>query len=104
VGAFAQEKEPSQNQHQVSPGDLLSQHSKQRRGQLDDPGEGKEQEDTGQHCQAETDDASPFLLLAGQFVGQDRDEHNVVDPENDLEQGERSKANPRLRVGDPVHE
>ena len=47
--------------------------------------------------------ARPRLLLVRQLARQDRDEDDVVDAEDDLEEGERGEGDPDLRVGQQVH-
>ena len=43
------------------------------------------------------------LLRRRQLPGQDRDEDDVVDAEDDLEERQRREGDPDLRVGQPVH-
>jgi hypothetical protein len=43
------------------------------------------------------------LLCGWQFAREDADENDVVDPENDLENGQRDKSYPTFWRGDPSH-
>ena len=43
------------------------------------------------------------LLVGGELAGQDRDEHDVVDAEHDLERGERDERQPDVGVAEPIH-
>jgi hypothetical protein len=51
--------------------------------------------------------ASPIrrrvLVLRRQSPGENRDEHQIVDAQHDLEGGQRHEARPDLGIGQPIH-
>ena len=55
------------------------------------------------HGEAEPEQPGPRLLRCWKPVCQDRDEHDVVDTQHDLEHREGGKADPGLGITDPVH-
>jgi hypothetical protein len=103
VRALRQPEEASDQQNQIAAGDLLPEHGEQRRGEPDDPGQGEQQRDADEHGEREPDASRPRLLLDRELARQNRDEHDVVDAEHDLERRQRRERDPDLGVRDPLH-
>ena len=81
----------------------MLEHHEQRSSQTHDQGDGEEQQDAGQHGQCQPELTGLLPLILWQPVRQDRDEDDVVDPEDDLEDRERGKGDPRLGAGQEFH-
>ena len=65
-------------------------------GQADDPRDGQQQQDAHAHRQAQADVAGSVALVGRQPGDEDRDEDDVVDAEDDLQQGQRQEGDQRL--------
>ena len=89
---------PPSDQDQVAARDLVPPEREQRRGQPDDPGEREEQEDAGAHRQQQSEAPRGRLLRRRQLPGQDGNEDDVVDAEDDLEEGERREGDQDFRT------
>ena len=72
-------------------------------GELDEPEDRAKQCDPGKQCKGESDGAGLVLLMRGQFACQDRDEDNVVDPENDFQNREGEKTDPESGCNHLAH-
>ncbi len=57
-----------------------------------------------QHRQRQTEPARRIPPVLRQPADQDRDEHEIVDAEHDLERGQRHETCPDLRIGQPLHQ
>lgn len=67
-------------------------------GQADDPGREEQQDDPQDQRRAESDDPDPLPLLGRQVVCEDRDEHQVLDAEHQLEPEQRQEGDPEIGV------
>jgi hypothetical protein len=101
-GALEQQEQATAQQDQVTPEKLWS-NTKQRLGQLHDPGQRRQQHQPHQQCQRQADHPRAVALVRRQLVGKDRDEHQVVDAENDLQHDQGCKAHPYRGVSQPFH-
>ncbi len=73
----------------------MVEHVEQRLSEPDDPGDRGEQRETGDQSQREPYPSRPSLAFHRQPAGEDRDEHQIVDAEDDLERGQRQEARPK---------
>ena len=103
VRALGEQKQPPDEEDEVTARDLLPEYGKERGGEADDPGQREEQRDPHQHGQPQSQDACPLLLLMREFPCKDGDEDDIVDAEHEFEHGERQERDPRLRVYQPFH-
>src|SRR5687767_12281834 len=103
VRALSEEEQTTEDQDQVAAGDLLAEDGKPRLCQADDPRERKEQQDAGDHGAEEPQAPRAWLLFLRQFPRENRDEDDVVDAKDDLEERQRQERNPDLRISQPVH-
>ena len=71
---------------------------KEGRRQARQPGQGEQEQDAGDHGQPQPQLALLAPAAPGQLPGQDGDEDDVVDPEDDLERGERHERDPGVRL------
>jgi len=102
VRAFADQKQPTRQQDQIAPGKRPPRERKQRRGQAHDPGDAEQEHDASGHGQSESEQPGLALLVLRQAAGQDRDEHDVVDAQHDLQRGQRGQRRPGFGTGHPV--
>jgi hypothetical protein len=65
-----------------------------RRRQADDPADRRQQAQSHDQGQADADPARPLPVLGGQFVRQDGDEDQVVDPQHDLHDHQGDQGRP----------
>jgi hypothetical protein len=72
-------------------------------GQPDDPGKREQEQNAHDHREGQPDLPRLLLFRGRELVGQDRDEGDVVDPENDFEEREGKKSDPGPRVREPFH-
>ena len=103
VGGLVDEERTAGDQDQVLPRQGKAHDFERRLGEADDPGDHQQQRDTEYQCERQAQAASTVGLLLGQARNQDRDEDDVVDAEDGLEQRERGERDPGLWVGEPVH-
>ncbi|ENN86158.1 hypothetical protein RHSP_33312 [Rhizobium freirei PRF 81] len=102
--ALEQQEQAAENQDEVAAGQAKAPDGEQRRRQRHHPG------DRGEECQADdegqrqADHACGIALVRRQLVGQNRDENEIVDTENNLENDQGSKTDPGGRVGYPVED
>ncbi len=100
---LATRKRPPTIEHDVASRDHLREDREERLRQPHDPGDGEEEEDPRDEGQPEADPVGALLALLRELPDEDRDEDDVVDPEDELEGGERQERDPSLRFEDPVH-
>ncbi len=100
--ALRQQEQPARDQDQITPRDLLPHHLEQRRRQADQPRQRKQQRDARQHRQRQTQPPRRVPPLRRQLARQDRDEHDIVDAEDDLEHRQGGQRNPPFRGGGPA--
>ncbi|MNO96195.1 hypothetical protein D3C76_878590 [compost metagenome] len=70
-----------------------------RRGQLDDECNGTQQAQSQDQRHADTDTPSLLPMLLGQFVGQDRNEDQVIDAEHDFHHHQGGQGDPGSGAG-----
>ena len=97
--ALEQEEQAAEDQNEVAAGQAEAPDGHQRRSQCHDPGDGGEQCEADDERQREADHARGVALMRRQLVGQNRDEDEIVDTENNLENDQGSKTDPGGRVG-----
>ena len=103
VGALGDQKEATPDEDEVTPRDGRPEHREKGCGQAHDPREGEQQGHAADQSQGEAEKACPRLFGVRQARSQDRNENDVVDPENDFERGQGDERNPALGVGNPIH-
>ncbi|CAB3928870.1 hypothetical protein LMG3412_06474 [Achromobacter deleyi] len=102
--ALEQQEQAAQDQDQVAPRDLGAQHRKERCGQRHHPRDTGQQAQAHHHRQRQADHAGAVALRRGQLVGQNGNEHQVVDTQHDFKNDQRRQAKPGGRVGHPVED
>ncbi|CPJ10356.1 Uncharacterised protein [Bordetella pertussis] len=100
-GALEQQEQPAQDEDQVAAGYLRAPHREQRRGQRHHPGDAGQQAQPHQQGQRQAYHARAVALVRGQLVGQDGDEHQVVDAQHDLQHDQGRQPQPGGGVGHP---
>ena len=103
AGGLHQQEEPAAGQDQVADRHGLAEGLEQRLVQREDPGQAEEEGDAGHHRQPEPQLPGEVPSVLAHAIGQDRDHHDVVDPEHDLQDREGDEGGPGLRAGDPFH-
>ncbi|MNV09923.1 hypothetical protein D3C71_1004320 [compost metagenome] len=101
--ALEQQEQSAAQQDQITPGEAVLEQGDQRFGQFHDPGQRGQQHQPHQQRQCQPDHPRAVALVRRQLVGQDRDEHQVVDAENDLQHDQGCKAHPYRGVSQPFH-
>jgi len=101
--ALGNQEQAAYQQDEVASRHLLAKDREKRLDQPHHPRQRKEQDDAHNQSEAEADESSSGLLFRRQLSGEDRDKNYVVDAEHELEQREREKSDPDLRVGEPIH-
>ncbi len=103
---LVQQEDAAADEDHVAPREVAPERVNNGCGEADDPGDRQQQQDPHPHRQAEADQPSLIAPFRGQSLDEDRDEDDVVDAEDDLEQGQREKGDPGIRAGqqgDEVH-
>ena len=72
-------------------------------GESDYEGDRQQQPDAHHERGSQAELAGACSLSGRQLAGHDRDEDDVVDPENDLEGGQRQQRDPRFGAGEKFH-
>ena len=100
LGRLPDQEQAAGDQDQVAPGEAMAEGGEHRRRQLDDDRDGGKQHQP--HDQRRRDAQLPGAgpLRLRQFVGQDRDEDQIVDAEHDLQHHQRQQRDPGGRVVD----
>jgi hypothetical protein len=88
------QEQPAGDQHQVLPGELDLQHGEGGLRQRQHPGDRGQQREPHDHGEPEAEPARDQRLVLRQPAGDDRDEDQVVDPEDDLECDQGREADP----------
>ena len=83
-GAFADQKETTHQQNQVPPRDAVAAQGKERFCKPHNPGDAEQQEDAGEHSQADAGGAGTGLLALGQFAAENGYKNYIVDAEHNL--------------------
>ena len=96
-GRLGDEEQAAAEQDEVAPGDVAAGHREQRLRQPDHPADGEQQQDAHAHGREQAHLSRSGLLLHGQLAREDRDEHDVVDAQHDLEGRERDQGDPGIR-------
>jgi hypothetical protein len=96
---LGQQKQAAEQQDQVAPGKRQAADGKQRLGERDDPGDHGQQADAHQHGQRQPEQARAVALFGRELFREDRDEDDVIDPQDDFEDDEGEEAYPDVRVG-----
>jgi len=81
----------------------MTEGGEQRLGEPHDPGEREQQHNAHGHRAAEPDRPSALLLFLRQLADEDRDEYDVIDPENYFEKGEGEQRNQPVGCEKGVH-
>jgi hypothetical protein len=101
---FVDQEQPADDQDQVASADLVTQEAEERLRQPHHPHDREQQRDAGQHRDRQPQLARLRALVRRDFVGEDRDEDDVVDAEHDLEHRQGRERDPGFRVRNPIHQ
>jgi len=112
LGRLPDQEQPARDQDQVAPGkfgfkgrrailigradDPQVEHG---RGQADDPGDHRQQHQPHPQRQANADPARLLPLMFGQFVRQDRNEHQIVDAQHHFHHHQRDECSQGGGIG-----
>ncbi|MNQ87169.1 hypothetical protein D3C85_1023810 [compost metagenome] len=98
LGCLPQQEQATGNQDHVLPREHLAEHLDDRLGQLHDVRHRTQQAQAQHQRHADTDATRLGPVLLGQFVGQDRNEDQVIDTEHDLHHHQGRQGNPGGRA------
>src|SRR5690606_1430454 len=87
-----QQKQSTTQQYQISPGKTLAEYREQRFSEGHEPGNAGEQREPHEHRETQADNPCLVALVLRQLVRQDRDEDQVVYPEDHLEDDQGQQA------------
>ena len=99
--AFPKEEKAPKNENDVFAREIVGVDLEEGFLQLHHPGDAEKQDDAGHHREGEPEEARPRALFRRKLVDEDRDEDDVVDPEDDLHHRQGEKGDPGLRAGEP---
>src|SRR5690606_34468932 len=99
---LGEQEQPAGQQDDVAPGDREVEDLEQRRGQLGEPHETRQQHEAADQREAEAEALGEQAAVLRDALGDDRQEDDVVDPEHDLEKGEGQQAGPDGGIGNPL--
>ncbi len=102
-GGLEQQEHTTKQHDQVATGERLAEHLEQRLGQGHHPRDARQQAKAHDQRQRQADDARLVALFRGQFVGQDGDEHQVVDAQHQFQHDKGQQAKPCRGISDPFH-
>src|SRR5439155_8149378 len=101
--ALVEQEEAASDQDDVPPGYRMAEHREQRPSEPDDPGDRGEQREPGDQRQRQPYPPRPILAFRRQAAGEDRNEHQIVYTEDNLERRQCQEACPDLRIAQPIH-
>src|SRR3954462_8578921 len=82
---------------------MQQRQREERLRETHDPREAHQQQNAGDERERKPQATGLLLLRERKFSGENRDEDDVIDPENDFQSGEREQRNPNRRISEPVH-
>jgi len=99
-----EQQEHTTEQHdQVTPGEGLAEHLDQWVGEGHQPGHAGQQAQAHDQRQAQADHPRAVALMRRQLVGENRDEHQVVDAQDDFQDDQGQQAQPGRWISHPFH-
>ena len=102
VDALVDKVRTAEQQHDVANGETVGEepevNREQRCNHMYEIAREAEEDAAGKHRAGKAELAADMLLLLRQAIRGDRDEHDVVHTEHDLQKNERHEANPCLRT------
>ena len=103
VHALPEEEQTAGEKNQIAPRNIAAPEREKRFGEPHHPGDRKQQHNARSRREPQAQCARTGALRFGQPPDEDRNEYDVVYPEDDLQRCERCKRDPRLRVGQSFH-
>ena len=103
VDGLPDQEQAAADQDQVAHREPVVADREHRLREPDDPRDRQQQEDPHPHREPEADRPGAVPLLRRQALHEHRDEDDVVDAQDDLEDRQGQQGDPRLGVGDPFH-
>ena len=101
-GGLGDEEETSRGEQEVAAAHALPEEREEVGGEPHDPGDGEEQRDArGERCE-EPEPAGERLAPWRETADDDGEEHDVVEPEDDLHRRQGREARPGLRLSPDV--
>src|SRR5215470_14737258 len=96
IRRLGNEEQAAADQDDVAPRYSHAENGKERRGEAHEPGEAEEHDHAEDESEGEADLAGAAGLVCVEPCSEDRDEDEIVDPEHDLERGQRDERGPRI--------
>ena len=100
--SLVNQKQSTPDQNQISPGERLPRDSKQRSGQAHDPGNGRQERQTGAEREDQTEPTRGCLAIGGKAAGEDGQEDKIVDTQDDFHHRQSQQADPSVRIGQKI--
>ena len=101
--ALDQQEQAAADQHQIAHRDFLAERNEQRRRHARQPGQREQQTETRQAGERQAELARFRTALRRQLADRDRDEHEIVDTEHDLERGQHQQRQQAFRGEQHFH-
>ncbi|ABV15265.1 hypothetical protein CKO_04204 [Citrobacter koseri ATCC BAA-895] len=98
---FPDQEQPTQQQDQIAGGNRFAENLEQRVCQACDPGDRSQQSQAHHHRRRQPKASGVIPLRCRKFRHHQREENNIVDPKNDLQQRQRTEREPGVRIGYP---
>ena len=90
--ALGEQEQAADDEDQIAPGDFLTEHGEERRGEPDDPRKREQQQHARNHGAGRPSRRARACCRRGQLARQNRDENDVVDAEDDFQERQRRSA------------
>ena len=103
AGALENQEQPAAREDHRPARELDTEQRHERPRQAHHPDDRQQQRDADEHREEQAHPPGALALAGGQLPRHDRDEDDVVDAEDDLQDGERQESGPSLGRGHPLH-
>ena len=101
-GGFVEQKQATKKHNQVFAGNRKFAHEKQRMSEGDDVRHQAQHNDADDYRQAQPHQTGAITVLGFDFIGQNGNEHQVIDAQHHLQHQQGCKAYPCGRLGQPA--
>src|SRR3954469_14192751 len=94
VCALRDEEQAAGNQNEISARNATAEDGEQWRRQPHDPADRQQEQKSRDECEGQSNDTSSLALSSRKLAGENRDENDVVDAKDDLQQEKRAERKP----------
>ena len=101
-GGFIEQKQAAKQHNQVFAGHRKFTDKKQRLSKGDDVRHQTQHNNADYHCQAQPHQTGTIAVFGFDFIGQNGNEHQIIDAQHHLQHQQGCKAYPCGRLGQPA--